>query len=236
MSDIAWIRKTLQEMAEPAYRDFSAALVPGCKNMLGVRLPVLRRLAAQLGRQNCQEFLCAPEEQYFEETMLKGMVIATQPMPLAQRLRLTAGFIPHITSWSVCDSFCNSFRPLPQEKEPLWEFLRPYAAAKEEFAVRFAAVMTLNHYLHKEYLPRALALFESANTGAGYYAAMGVAWAVSMAYVQYPEQTLPLLQNGALEEETRALAIKKICESRKVDEEQRQLMKTLKRGGKEETI
>ena len=42
---------TLVSMAEPKYRDFSAALLPGVDNLLGVRLPALRKMAAKIARE-----------------------------------------------------------------------------------------------------------------------------------------------------------------------------------------
>lgn len=230
------VRKKLQEMAEPAYRDFSAALVPGCANMLGVRLPLLRKLAKALDEESVTALLAEEKEIYFEETMLKGMLIASRRMPLEKRLELTAWFLPRIVNWSLCDSFCVSFHPKQEEREPLWQFFSPYAAAQEEFFVRFAVVMAMDHYLGKEDLPCTLGLLKAANTGAGYYARMGVAWAVSMAYVRYPAETLPLLQNRELDEETTTLAVKKICESRKTDQTQKNFLKTLKYTEKEETV
>ena len=37
------IRRRLEELAEPGYRDFNRKLLPGVEDMLGVRTPALRR-------------------------------------------------------------------------------------------------------------------------------------------------------------------------------------------------
>ncbi len=39
------LREQLLEMADPGYRDFHAALVPGIGNIIGIRLPLLRGIA-----------------------------------------------------------------------------------------------------------------------------------------------------------------------------------------------
>lgn len=236
MTAQARIRASLCHMAEPAYRDFSSALLPGCNNLLGVRLPALRKMAKGLSEEDAAAFIAQKQEKYFEETMLKGMLIAGRPMPLEKRLQLAQAFLPRVSNWSVCDSFCTSFRIKPEEREPLWQFLSGYAAAQKEFEVRFAVVMAMNHYLTEKDLPRTLALLSAANAGAGYYARMGVAWAVSMAYVRYPSEALPLFMQKTLDDETANLAIKKICESRKADETQKRFVKTLKRTKKEERL
>ena len=42
------IRERLLALAEPEYQKFSSSLLPGVENVLGVRLPKLRKLAEQL--------------------------------------------------------------------------------------------------------------------------------------------------------------------------------------------
>ncbi|MET1167997.1 DNA alkylation repair protein, partial [Bacillus velezensis] len=42
------IRTQLLSMVEPEYQKFSAALIPNITNVLGVRLPALRKIAKQL--------------------------------------------------------------------------------------------------------------------------------------------------------------------------------------------
>ena len=46
----ASIRAQLAGLADPVYRDFSCSLIPGCTAMLGVRIPVLRRMAKSLSQ------------------------------------------------------------------------------------------------------------------------------------------------------------------------------------------
>lgn len=52
------VRAFLFEHAEEQYRNFSKSLTPGNINMLGVRLPVLRKKAKELAKAFC----CYPKE------------------------------------------------------------------------------------------------------------------------------------------------------------------------------
>ena len=147
------IRIWLAEKGEKEYGDFSSSLIPGTKPLLGVRLPVLRKLAKELVKQDWRAEICSYEGEYediyFEETMLRGMLIGygTAKGEPAESLSYVEGFIPHIDNWSVCDSFCNSF--LLTEKFPgeVWEFLQPYLYSGKEFEVRIALVTLLCRYL-----------------------------------------------------------------------------------------
>lgn len=154
------IRVMLMEYAEEGYRDFSASLVPGAKPLLGVRLPQLRKLAKELVMNNAEIFNWRAEtssyegeyaDLYFEETMLRGMVIgygtAQGDVSCEEGLAFLEMFLPHIDNWSVCDSFCSSFTFANQYRDAVWEFLQPYLYSKQEYEVRTALVLLLNQYL-----------------------------------------------------------------------------------------
>ena len=48
---------------------------PGTSNILGVRLPILRKLAKKIIRGDWRAYLASAQDQSFEEIMLQGMVI-----------------------------------------------------------------------------------------------------------------------------------------------------------------
>ena len=56
----------------------------------------------------------------------------------------------------------------------------------------------------------------------GYYANMAQAWAVSICYREFPEETLPFLKENSLNDFTHNKAIQKITESLKVPEEKKE--------------
>ena len=62
------LRSCLEEMAEKEYKEFSASLIPGVDNMLGIRLPKLRKLAKELAKEDWKEYLSWKDFLYFEET------------------------------------------------------------------------------------------------------------------------------------------------------------------------
>lgn len=50
-------------------------LLPGTEHILGVRLPVLRKLAKKLARGEWQEYLTGAADDSMEEIMLQGMTL-----------------------------------------------------------------------------------------------------------------------------------------------------------------
>ena len=218
------LREQILSMADPSYRDFSSALIPGCLRMQGVRLPVLRKMAVELCRNSQWRgflkgfFSCPKEELWFEEIMLAGFCIGGAKAPLEETLALVRDFLPYIDNWSVNDSFCVSLKAAGKNRDIFWAFISPFFQAEKEFSVRFAAVMALDHYLVPEWIDQVLEALASMRHP-GFYAKAGAAWAFSVCYVKFPEKTAPFLAPGQLDAETLALAIRKIRESHRVSPE-----------------
>ncbi len=105
----AEIRRKLYESADEKYRTFSLSLLPGVNKLIGVRLPVLRKMAAQIIKSGYwREYLNSSTDGIFEENMLHGMVTGGVNTDFDSKVRLIEEFIPLIDNWSVCDSFCAS--------------------------------------------------------------------------------------------------------------------------------
>ena len=220
------IKAELVRLAEPEYAVFSRRLLPGTENVLGVRLPLLRRLARRIAKGDWAAYLDTAGDGSFEEVMLQGMVIGAICAPPQEVLARTAAFVPKIDNWSVCDSFCSGLKLARTHPEPVWEFLQPYFEDPRPFAVRFAVVMLLFYYIDAQHLPRVLALLEEVHSDE-YYVKMAVAWAASMCYAAFPDETLPWLQAARLDEFTYRRTIRKICESHQVNAEQKSHLRAL---------
>ncbi len=231
--DSQWqtLRQELNTLAEPDYQAFSASLLPGISNLLGVRLPALRKIAARMVKADWEPWLAdfeACSAPYFEESMLAGMVIAAAPLSLSQRLDRIRRFVPRIDNWSVCDSFCASLKEAAAFPEEYWAFLQEFFLSGEEFAVRFALVMATDYFATPEYLDRVLERIETA-VHPGYYAKMAAAWALSICFIRFPEEVFPRLSASPLDDFTYNKVLQKICESRQVAAETRVRIRALRR-------
>lgn len=211
------VRTLLLSMAEPGYRDFAASLLPGETRVLGVRLPKLRALAKELAKNGGLQWLSHQEDCWFEETMLRGMVIGSLKEEPETVFALCRDFLPRIQNWSVCDSFCSSLKLTAKVPQLGWEFLFPLAHSPKEFEARVAAVLLLNYYLTPDWIDRALDLLCQIRQP-DYYAKMAVAWAFSKAWLVSPEKTRPYFVHGALNEETRKMAFQKVRDSHRPKE------------------
>ena len=94
--------------------------------------------------------------------------------------------------------------------------------------MRFAVVMTIFYYIKKEYLTQIFSLFDVIEHD-GYYVKMAVAWAVSICFISFSEETMEYLLTCQLEDTTYQKALQKITESHKVDKDTKEKIKAMKR-------
>ncbi len=220
-------QKVLQELAaqaDPQYKAFHEGLIPGRQMTYGVRVPVMRAIAKKITKGDPLGFLAASLPASYEECMVRGMVIAGMKLPMEGRLPLVEGFLPLIDNWAVCDCFCSSFKlKKPEEREAMWQFLLPLFQSEEEFSARFAVVMFLSHFAAEDKIAEGLSLLEGMGQPQ-YYVRMAVAWAVSVCYVKFPAETLPLLARRTLPPFTQNKSIQKIRESYRVPQEDKDML------------
>lgn len=205
-------RAALRAMADERYRDFAAKLIPGGMRMLGVRLPELRRLAREMARAG-QWRLATPANAVMEEVMLRGMLIgyAGREVPLAERLRALAAFVPLITNWSICDSCCTTYTFARKHREEVWQWLAPYLSSAEEFPARFGVVMLLTQYKQDSAWAERVAATLPTVPASAYYAEMAVAWCACELCLLYPQLSDSLL--SSLRPSVRQRTLRKLRES-----------------------
>lgn len=222
------LRNCLEGMAEKEYKKFSESLVPGVENMLGIRLPQLRKLAKQLAEGDWKKYLSWQDFAYFEEMMLQGMVLGYVKAPVEEILEAAGQFIPRINNWSVNDSFCTTFQSASKYPVQVWDFLMQYKDSHKEFEVRAVAVMLMGHYLIPEYIGKTLEVFGTLDTKE-YYASMAVAWAFATAWAKFPQETKRYLHKHPIDRETYKRMLQKCVESRRITEADKKWMREEKR-------
>ncbi len=222
------IRARLLELADPGYREFHSKLLPGIDNILGVRVPALRKLAKEIARGDWEAFLLENNREWYEKDMLQGLVIGCAKVDFEKRLALIQEFLPRINNWAVCDVFCGSLKDTARHREEMWEFLKPCLDSGREYEIRFALVMMLGYFAEQSYLERSFAVFDGV-THEAYYVRMALAWAVSVYFVKFPEETFRYLKENRLDDWTYNKALQKITESYRVDGQTKERIRGMRR-------
>ena len=155
------IKQRLLEESEKDYQKFSAKLIPNIDNVLGIRIPKLRKIAKEVYKNSDWEtFVNNDNLEYMEEVMLQGMVIGLVKLPADKVIKLVKDFIPKIDNWAVCDSFCNSLKFTKNNKKLVWDFIQPYFKSKKEYDIRFGYVMLISYYIDINFIQDVLQLID----------------------------------------------------------------------------
>ena len=173
------IKQQIMSLADQKYKEFHKNLCPTTKEIIGVRIPILRNYAKDLLKQNdTQTLLNNIDDQYYEEIMLQGMIIGLSKEKNIETIcKQITTFIPKIDNWAICDTFCAGLKITKKHKQEMWNFIQKYVTSKEEFKTRFGIVMILDYYVEKQYLQEIFHIFENVKSDK-YYVQMALAWAI----------------------------------------------------------
>ncbi|WP_346695537.1 DNA alkylation repair protein [Thermophilibacter mediterraneus] len=228
----ARIRRELEGLADPAYREFQARLVPTVDpaRIIGVRTPALRSLAKRLARErpdDARAFLDALPHETYDEMNLHGELIGRVARTPQEAFGLLDAFLPHVDNWATCDLV--RVPALGRDLPATLERIRGWVAAEPEYAVRFGIVQLTALFLGDAFDPSQLDLVAGISR-TEYYVNMARAWYFSFALVRQPAATLPLFEcrPPALDAWTHNKALQKARESRRVTPEQRAYLQSLK--------
>ena len=222
------IFQRLSELSDPTYRDFHAGLIPNIspETILGVRVPALRKLARELrGSAEAQEFMAALPHEYYDENCLHGLLI-NDIKDFGATVSALDAFLPYVDNWAVCDLISpRSFKSRPPE---LAAHVRRWLESSHSYTVRFGIGVLMSFYLDVGFEPAQLEAV-AERCCEEYYVNMMVAWYFATALAKQPEAALPYIENRRLSRWTHNKAIQKSIESRRIPDETKAYLKTLRR-------
>lgn len=228
--ELAELDIQLQEMADEKYREFHGKLIPGVDTIFyGVRVPALRKLAKQLVKGDWRGFVeRTKDSDIYEMNMLCGMVTALAKCEFEEKLEYVKKFIPCINNWAVCDIVCGDMKDVKKNQKRMYEFIQPFFSSEEEYEVRFAVVILMQYFLTEEYIQDVLKIYDGIRHE-GYYVKMAVAWGISLSFIKYRDITLRYLLSCSLDDFTYNKSIQKMIESFRVRDEDKQMLRKMKR-------
>lgn len=217
------IKKKLLELSDQKYKEFHGGLCPGTENIIGVRVPVLRKYAQELFKEkDWKQTIEEIDNEYYEEIMLQGMLIGqAKNEDINTILKYVEDYVPKIDNWAICDVFCAGLKITKKYKKEMWNFIKKYLKSDKEFEIRFAVVMILDYYIDVDHLKENFKIFDDIKHE-GYYVKMAVAWAISVCLVKYYEDTIEYLKTSKIDNWTYNRAIQKSIESYRISDEKKQ--------------
>jgi 3-methyladenine DNA glycosylase AlkD len=218
----------LKSLAEEDYKAFNSKIIPTKQTTLGVRSPILRKIAKRIVKEEAIDFIKLNKQDIYEMIMLEGMVLSYMNKSFNELLPLTERFLKKVDNWAQIDSTICDFKNISKEKEEVLATVKKWLKSDKEFIVRAGLVMLLAHYVNKDNLKMIFKLSQSvAHTG--YYAHMGNAWLISVCMAKFPAETIIFFKNNTLDNKTHNKAIQKSRESYRVLNEHKTVISELKR-------
>lgn len=193
--------------------------------IIGIRVPVLRKFAKTFFADARKEaFLSSLPHKYYEENNLHAFLIE-QEKDFDRALELTGNFLPYIDNWATCDMF----RPPVFKKHPdrLVPEIMKWIKSDKTYTVRFAIGLLLSFYLDKNFRPEYIETVSKIRSDE-YYINMMVAWYFQAALVKQYACAIPYIEGRRLPRWVHNKAIRKCCESLRIDKNTKDYLKTLK--------
>lgn len=221
------VQEQLFSMQDLDYKVFHAKLIPNISEevIIGVRTPALRKFAKEFSKTDeAKEFIRILPHKYYEENNLHGFLLE-KIKDFDACIAEVERFLPYVDNWATCDMMAPKVfqKNLPQ----LLEKIKVWIKADDTYTVRFAIEMLMKYFLDDEYdvkYPQMVAKVKSEE----YYINMMIAWYFATALAKQYDSILPFIENKKLETWTHNKAIQKAIESRRVPQEQKDYLRTLK--------
>lgn len=221
------IREDLFANQDVKYRDFQSKLTPTIEanTAIGVRTPVLRKLAKNYSkRQDVDEFLADLPHKYFDENQLHAFILF-EIKDFDECIVKLDRFLAFVDNWATCDQM--SPKCFKKNHEKLLPYLNKWIKSDDTYAVRFAIVTLMSHFLDDDFDEGYLGLVSDIKSDE-YYINMAIAWYFATALAKQYDKTIPYIENKTLDVWTHNKAIQKSIESYRVTAEHKEYLKSLK--------
>lgn len=237
-----FVCRSLARNVDLGYRDFHARLVPTVdkKTIAGVRTPALRTIAKELvKRDDVDAFLKTLPHRLFDENQVHAFAIGLE-RDYDTALALYERFLPFVDNWATCDQL--PVKVLAKRPDETLEHIERWLASRHCYTIRFAMGVLMRLYLDElfdEHFLDLVARTRMPNTAENpaseddiYYVDMMRAWYFAEALAKQETSTLPYLEQqgdeALLDEWTRRKAIQKAIESRRISNEMKDYLRTLR--------
>lgn len=211
------IQKRLFDNQDLQYKEFQSKLMPnvGSDVFIGVRTPVLRKLAKEIGPD--EKFLNTLPHKYFDENQIHSFMISSIK-DYDEAIKRIDTFLPYVDNWATCDQLDN--KTFSKNKDKLIKSIKKWLKSKEEYTIRFGVEMLMRYYLDDDFKVEYLDMVANIKSSY-YYVNMMRAWYFATALAKKWDETIPYIENKKLDDWTHNMTIKKCKESYRISADQK---------------
>ena len=221
------VHKKLYSLQDLKYRDMQIKIIPTAdpESVIGVRTPELKTMAKEILKAgDYKDFLRELPHELFEENQLHAFILSGMKN-YGECMDELEKFLPHIDNWATCDQL--SPKVFRKHREELLEHIEKWIESEETYTIRFGAGTLMEHFLDEDYDPKYPEMVAGIRSEE-YYVNMMIAWYFATALAKQYESVLPFIEEKRLDDWTHNKAIQKSVESRRIPEERKIYLKSLK--------
>ena len=218
----------LVELQDLKYKDFHSKIIGQPVEIIGCRIPDLKRLAKELANTELgYDFIKALPHKYYDENALHGLILGYLKDDYEKIEKYLIQFLPYIDNWGVCDITIANLKILGKNLEKAYNFAKNCIKSGKCWKIRFGVVVMLCYLIKSDFCYECCNIVCDINND-DYYVKMAVAWFFSVVAVYDFKYVKLILENKKLNTWTHNKTIQKICESYRITEEQKEVVKKLK--------
>ena len=224
------IEKRLIEISEESQKKLNVKLCPDTnKEILGIRVPKLRKLAKEIVKEEkWEQFIKESQDKYFEEVLLQGLSIAYSKKSLQEKYIYMKEFIPKMDSWAMTDTFAPTLKVKDKDLENYWNFIIPFTKSDKEFEVRFAIISMSDYYIREEYVNEVIKILDNIKHE-GYYVKMAIAWTLAEIGIKFNNILMTYLESdNNLDKFTFNKTLQKMIESYRISDNEKSVLRKMK--------
>ncbi|MDL2244777.1 DNA alkylation repair protein [Parabacteroides sp. OttesenSCG-928-J18] len=223
------INQKLRALAESDYKQFNERLIPTQYEIIGIRMPALKKLAKEIATNpDVETYLQQAEYTTYDHILLYGLVISNLKKPSLETVfRYLDPLILKFDNWAHVDTIISSLKVFKHYPDEVLAHFLPLKQDEGEFTKRVFVIVLMDFFLNDAYIDIALKHFQEVPQGQ-YYVDMAIAWALSVALIKYYDKTLPLLEQQRFSRFVHNKAIQKARESYRISLETKEFLNTLK--------
>lgn len=201
---------------------------------IGVRVPILKKLAKEIVKGNYLEFIDCITYKWYEEVLIYGFILG-ELKDLDTVINMLSEFLPYNTNWAINDLVSVHLKIFKKYPDEGLIYIDSLLLSDKPWNIRFAIVLLLYHYKDERYLELVLDRISKVKCKE-YYVQMSIAWLLSIYYVSFKERISIFLEEGYLDDWTYLKTLQKIIELKSISIEEREWFKRKKQLYKQNKI
>ncbi len=212
----------IEKEGSQSKKEFTGRIIPTKKVIIsGAPIPFIKSKAKKLVKE--EEIDLSLLGTYYEIDILLGLMIAYSPLSIEEKYKLIDVYLSKADNWADIDIFSSAFKV--KDFSLGLKYIKKYLQSTSPYERRFGYIHFLSNYVKKEYVKE---IFPLINNDEDYIVQMGIAWLLSVTFIKCKEETLEYLNKAALSPQIIRMFIRKVCDSRRVSDEDKEFVKTLK--------